>query len=206
MKMYSRLFLPELTDQLKGAGVLAAETGDAVNARPALPGLRVSQVGGFVESSAFDIACGGTGFILSVHVAVDLPAFRILRWALDLPWEDPEFQWLADPSERVPSDGMYQIPGCIGLKYPRDEVLNHRRLLKRGHGLDGLLLGFGFESIPANYGHGETINANLQLIDEMGRGFSSPVQFWADRSAKVRQQQGKKRRPGLLISDTIKLK
>lgn len=206
MKTYSRLFAPELTDQLKAAGVLEAETGDAANTRLAPAGLFVCQVGGLVESAAVDIDCGGTGFILSVHVAVDLPAFRILKWELDLPWEDSQFQWLADPSERVSSDGMYQIPGCVGLKYPRAEVLNHRRTLKRGHGLDGLLLGFGFEPIPACYRHGSTIDASLLLIDEVGREFSWPVQFWADRSAKISQQRGKKGSPRSLTLDAIKYK
>lgn len=198
MKMYSRLLLPELTDQLKAARILGAETGDGANTRPAPPGLLVCQVGGVADTTAFDLPCGGTGFILWVHVAVDMPAFRILSWELVLPWEDAQFQWLADPSERVPSDGMYQVPGCVGLKYPRDQVLNHRRTLKRGHSLDGLLLGLGFESIPARYRHGTTIDASLVLIDEMGRGFSSPVQLWTDRSATISHQRRLKASQGLL--------
>jgi hypothetical protein len=192
MKRYSRLFVPALTDQLKAAGVLSADSGDAANTRTALPDLYVRQVGGWLENSAFDLDCGGTGFVLSVHVAVDMPVFGISGWELDLPWEDRQFQWLADPLEHVPSDDKYQIPGCVGLRYSRDEVLNHRRTLKRGHPLDGLLLGFSFESIPASYRSGATIDASVVLIDEMGRDFSSPVQFWADRSAEISQQRRKK--------------
>jgi hypothetical protein len=198
MKTYSRLFVQDLTHQLKAAGVLTGDAEDAAITHPAPPGLLVSQVGGCAESSAFDLDCGGTGYNLSLHVAVDLPALRILGWKLDLPWEDPQFQWLADPSEYMSSDEMYQIPSCVGLRYSRDEVINHRRLLQRGQGLDGFLLGYGFESIPDSYHHGATIDASLVLIDEMWRGFSTPVQLWADRSAKLNRQRRKKAtRPGL---------
>jgi hypothetical protein len=190
MKTYSRLLAPDLTRQLVAAGILRGDAEDAANTHPTPPGLLVSQVGGFVESTAFDLDCGcGTGYILSLHVAVDLPAFGILGWRLDLPWEDPQFQWLTDPTEYMSSDNMYQVPGCSGLKYPRDEVINHRRLLRRGHGFKGLLLGYGFESIPDSYHHGATIDASLVLIDEMGRGFSTAVQLWADRSARINRKR-----------------
>jgi hypothetical protein len=192
MKNYSHRVSRDLTRQLVAAGVLTGDSEDAANIYPTPPGLLICQVGGVVESSAFDLDRGyGTGFILPVHVALDLPAFKILGWKLELPWEDPQFQWLTDPSEYMSSDGMYQFPSCSRLKYPRDVVINHRRLLQRGRGLDGLLLGFGFESIPDSYHHGATIDASLVPIDEMGRGFSTAVQLWADRSAKLNRQRRK---------------
>ncbi len=40
-------------------------------------------------------------------------------------------------------------------------------------------------SIPGSYRHGASIDTNLVLIDEMGREFSTPVQFWANRMAKT---------------------
>jgi len=193
MKTYSRNVAPNLTRQLEAAGVLTGDAQDGAGTHPAPPGLLISQVGGVVESSAFDLDSGyGTGYMLPLHVAVDLPAFGILGWQLDLPWEDPQFQWLTDPSEYAFPDSMYQVPACPRLKYPRDEVINHRRTLKRGHSLEGLLLGWGFESIPDSYHHGATIDASLVLIDELNRGFSTTVQLWADRSAKINWQRRKK--------------
>jgi hypothetical protein len=190
MKTYSRLVAPDLTCQLVAAGVLRGDGQDAAITPPVRSGLLICQVGGIIESSAFDFDCGyGTGYSLLLHIAVDLPAFSIWYWRLDLPWEDHQFQWLTDPSEQKSMDNMYQVPGCSGLKYPRDEVINHRRVLRRGHGLDGLLLGYGFESIPDSYHHGATIEASLVLIDEMGRGFSTAVQLWADRSARINRKR-----------------
>jgi hypothetical protein len=192
MKTYSRLFAPDLTHQLEAAGVLTGDAEDAAITHPAPSGLLVSQVGGFADSSAFDLDCGGTGYILSLHVAVDLPAFGILGWRLDLPWEDPQIQWLPDPPGCAFPDNMYQFPGCPCLKLPRDEVINHRRVVQRGHSLNGQLLGWGFESIPDFFHHGATIDASLVLIDEMWRGFSTPVQLWANRSAKIDWPRRKK--------------
>src|ERR1700722_17935797 len=98
MKTYSNLCSADLARQLATAGVLVRESQPTPITRPAPPGLLICQVGGVTESTAFDVGRGyGTGFIINVHVAVDLPNIRIWRWELDLPWEDPQFQWLAEP-------------------------------------------------------------------------------------------------------------
>lgn len=200
MKMYSRLFEPDLTHQLEATGVITGDAQDVATTHSSLPGLLVRQVGGDVVNSAFDLDCGyGTGYRLALHVAVDLPAFKILRWELHLPWEDPQFQWLTDPSEQVSLDNMYQVSGCYRLELPRNEVINHRRLLRRGHSLDGLLLGRGFESIPDSYRHGAKIEASLVLIDKMERGFTTPVQLWANRGAKIDRPRRKKNTRGPLF-------
>src|SRR5271169_3172273 len=122
MKTYSRLSAPDLTHQLEAAGVLTGDAQDTAITHPAPRGLFICQVGAFIESSAFDLDCGGTGYILSLHVAVDLPALGILGWRLVLPWEDPQFQWLTDPLEYGSRDSRYPDPGRQGLKYPRDQV------------------------------------------------------------------------------------
>jgi hypothetical protein len=85
-------------------------------------------------------------------------------------------------------------------------VINHRQIVKRGHCLDGLLLGVGDESIPDSYRHGATIDASLVLIDEMGRGFSTPVQLWVNRIAKIDRRRRKKttREPLLEKEDVVK--
>lgn len=198
--MYSRLFEPDLTHQLENAGILTGDARDAAITPAASRGLLIRQVEGDVVNSAFDLDCGyGTGYILSLHIAVDLPEFKIWGWKLDLPWEDPRFQWLTDPSEKMSLDNVYKFPDCYRLEFPRDGVINHRRLLRRGHSLDGLLLGWGFESIPDSYRHGEKIEASLMLIDEMERGFTTPVQLWANRMAKIDRPRRKKKTRGSLL-------
>jgi hypothetical protein len=185
MKKYSQLLAPDLTRSLADAGVLSPDAQDAT-ITPAPIELLIRQVGGVVESSAFDLDCGhGTGFILPLHVAVNRSELKIWAWRLDLPWEDPQFQWLADPSEYSSRDDMYQFPGCPTLKYPRSEVINHCKALRRSRGLEGLLLAWSFESIPASYGHGATLNASIVLIDDMNHDFVTPVHLWVNRSALI---------------------
>jgi len=95
------------------------------DAHPAPPGVLITQVGSVFENSAFEADRGnGTGYSLSMHVAVDLPALAIWEWRIDLPWEDRQFQWLPEPQGSSFPVNMYQVPGCEGLKFPRDEVIN----------------------------------------------------------------------------------
>lgn len=194
MRTYSRLGGQDLTRRLVDAGFLAGDAQDSAIIDPAPPGLFISQTGSIFENSASDCDSGyGTLYSLSLHLAVDVPAMAIWGWRLDLPWEDPQFQWLAEPQGHEFPENMYQFPGCPDLMFPRDEVINHRRRLQRGRGLDGLLLGFGFESIPDSYRHGATIDASLVLIDDMGRDFPTPVQLWANRIARIDRRQAKKK-------------
>jgi hypothetical protein len=84
MKTYSPLVVPDLTRQLVAAGFLPED------AHPAPPRVLIAQVGGILENSAFDADRGyGTGYSLSLYIAVDLPALTIWEWKLDLPWEAP---------------------------------------------------------------------------------------------------------------------
>jgi hypothetical protein len=93
---------------------------------------------------------------------------------------------------------MYQVPCCTALKFPRDMVINHRRVVRRGYSLDGLLLGWSFESIPDSYRHGAMIDSTLVLIDDMERGFATPVKLWVNRGARIEgPRRNKKTRPGL---------
>jgi hypothetical protein len=186
MKRYSRLFAPDLTRQLVAADFLPVDAQEAAITHPAPPWLKISQEGAPVENFIFDLDCGGgTGCILDLHVAVDRQAFSIWRWELDLPWKDPKFQWLSEPPGGKFSDNMYKFPGCEALMYPRDQVINHLSLVKCGYNLNGLLLGYSLESIPDSYRHGANIDASLVLVDEMGRGFSTPVQLCVNRMAKI---------------------
>jgi hypothetical protein len=201
MKRFSNLFAPDLTRQLVSTGFLPVDTQDAAITHPAPPWLHISQVGGLVESQVFDPDCeSGTGCILDLHIAVDLGSFSIWGWELDLPWKDPEFRFLPEPTGESYPYNMYKFPGRGALMFSRDNVINHRHRLQRGHGLDGLLLGFSFQSIPDSYKHGAQIEASLILIDEMRRAFSTPVQLWADRSAKIDRQRRKKNTRGPLFS------
>lgn len=200
MKRYSNLLAPDLTRQLVATGVLPLDAQADAITYPAPAWLCISQVGGPFESQVFDLDCGsGTGCILDLHIAVDLGAFSIWGWELDLPWKDPEFRFLPEPTGESFPYNMYKFPGCETLIFSRDDVINHRRRLQRGRGLDRLLLGSSFASIPDSYEHGGEIEASLVLIDEMLHSFSKPVRLLVNRGAKIDRPRRKKNARGPLL-------
>jgi len=191
MKTYSRLATPELTRQLIASGALGRHVQDDATAQSA-PGVLISQEGtGVHESCVFDLDCGyGTGYMVSLHVAVDLPVLEIWEWRLNLPWEDPQFQWLSEPPRSGSANNIYEFPDH--QTYPGDAVLNHRRVVHRGRSLDGFLLGFGFESIPDCFSHRQFIPASIVLIDGMRHQFPASVQLWVNRAATIDRKRTNK--------------
>ncbi len=198
MKPYSRLDPIELTTQLSTAKVIHSDTGNSGVPQPAPSWLNVRQHGIRFNNSVGDVERGyGTRCCLHLHIAVDRPEFSIQGWELSLPWESLPVEWLADPADQVPHRDDYLWGNWTGLTYPRNEVINHRHLVRRGHGLDGLLLGYCLTVIPDSYCHGSTLNLELALFDEMGRAFSIPVELYVDRGAKIdrKEKPRKARKP-----------
>jgi len=118
-------------------------------------------------------------------------------------------------------DGLsrrYRLVGASTLDFPRDLVINHRlqvtRAFSAGESVEGFLLGFGCDPIPAEFSQGKMIRAFLVLYDQFARPYRAPVELWADRTTRnlspVRSRA--KRRGGLLdkrdpnwaLSDVLK--
>jgi hypothetical protein len=149
------------------------------------PKLVVRQQGGVAESQAKDLlALGGTGYIVGLSVGCDLPAITISHWELEPPWNDPQILWLTDPYESVPSREVYSLPGISHDEFSREIVINHRRHLKRGQLVEGLLLGCSLTSIPDRYRHGQLVEMKLVLVDHVERRYASVVSLWIDRSSR----------------------
>ena len=122
---------------------------------------------------------------------------------LQLPWEDPWFQWLPDPGtqghkakkaqgkrlrrKQAQPTPQYFFPSLDGLEYSRDQVLNHY-LAENGKltqkPLRGLLLAIGTR-MPFGLHHGSPLEANLVLRDVEGIAHRGAVTFWVDRWAVI---------------------
>jgi hypothetical protein len=162
--------------------------------------LNIRQVGDLISTRAIELDCGATVYTIDLQIVSDLPGVTTLfAFALDLPWEDPHFYWLSDPIEANPLESFYRVPGCDGLEYGRELVLNHRvasrGTLRRGNFLEGLLLGFGGASLPEFYRHGSTFAAKLVIFDQFDHRFESEVTFWTDRMVSIDRAGSKKNRP-----------
>ena len=158
-------------------------------------GLSIMQEG-FFETSLFDMEPGGTGCMLYLVIANDLPRQIVLvDFELQLPWKELTFQWLADPA--VHNGGnLYRFPSNCGPEFPREDVINHRAYEKgklgRGGFLRGVLLGFSYKALPANIKHGETLDASLSVFDVQEKCYSAEISFWIDRSAKLDPKPARK--------------
>ena len=149
-----------------------------------------------------ELSHGAIGYILDSIIVSTISNTIITEWELNLPWEDPLFQWLADGDD---SGQQYSFPGKHPLEFPRDEVLNHRfrskRPLRRGDMLEGLLLGVGYAPIPEVFPHGCEISMDFTIHSQWG--FSHPSQFcmWVCRDVDAARRNSAKDLRKPLFSD-----
>jgi len=190
IKHYSRSLTQNLVGQLRASGHLEADSsGTALG----MPAMSLHQIDSVSESTVFDVRrCGPTGCQIAVHVGVEGP-MRISYWKLILPWSDPTFAWLLDPSEIGGDSDFYTFYRDPPYRISRHQVLNHRRIV-RGE-MEGLLLGTGFEPIPDSFGHGSSVDCKLIPVDPMGLELLiAPICLWVDRSAKFSPPKESRRR------------
>jgi hypothetical protein len=151
--------------------------------------IRIDYIGGVAETSAFDLDPVGTGYMASLSLTVLREPFAIASFDLALPWMQTPVIWLSDPAEGNGPRNTYQFPGRNPLEYPRDAVINHcadvRRNLPLGKCIEGLLLGYGLDSIPDCFQHGGDAVGTLSITDQFGKEHSAEISFWIDRSAKL---------------------
>jgi hypothetical protein len=160
--------------------------------------LLVRQTGGVMESRAID--CGaGTAFVINLVITSKLPGLAIAHFGLELPWHQEYFCWLEDPIEIDGPSRRYRVRGSEGLEFDRHQVLNHeadvKRILSPGHSLKGVLLGYGFESIPADLHNGVMFPAFVVVYDQFAREYRAGIQLQVVRRPK---RPGSLRRSSLL--------
>ena len=176
-----------LARRIRAAGIpiyIGEDDGEALR-RPS-SGLLVYQVGGVIESRAFDFH-GGAGYIIHATVTINLPQFAIAGFGLELPWKD-RIRWLEDPREIEGRAEVYVFGGNDYLEFERNQVLNHcadvRRARSRGESLSGYLLAIGNDPIPNKYQHGAMIPAFLIVYDQFWREYRSSTSLWTERAEK----------------------
>jgi hypothetical protein len=176
-----------LARRIRAAGVaiyIGEDDGETPHDPPS--GLRIRQFGGLFDGRAIDFY-GGTAYIISAVITVNLPHFAIAGFGLELPWKGT-VRWLDEPFEIDGSSKMYRFGGKYDPAFEKDEVLNHladvRRTLSRGASLKGALLAIGQEPITEEFPHGAMIPAFLTVYDQFWRPYRSPIKLWADRSQK----------------------
>ena len=164
--------------------------------------LTIQQVGGVSDSMIFDLPNHRAGFILDIEILnLRSTTIYLLDLELQLPWEDPWFQWLPDPGTqnrqakialgkklkrpRMQSPPRYGFPSSEGPEYSRNQVLNHY-LAENGKltqkPMRGVLLAIGAR-MPDGLSHGSPLKASLVLRDVEGTAHRHAVTFCVDRRA-----------------------
>ncbi|MDP9162296.1 MAG: hypothetical protein M3O09_18975 [Acidobacteriota bacterium] len=159
------------------------------------------------ETTIFDMWCGGTGCVLNVSIANQhSEPITICGFALAMPPGFPEINWLEYFSEQLPPPKLYRLPN--GLEYPRNLVLNHRTykagVLRSGQCLEGLLLGWAGEKMSDRFCHGDFIEAELTVSDQLRTEHSCQLKLWLDRTERGRSLP-KSRGEGLFGSGSGKV-
>jgi hypothetical protein len=79
----------------------------------------------------FQLEQYATAFLMDLVISNDSPSrtVTIQNIWLEIPWRDDFLHPLADPAD-LGTESVYRFSGS-NLEYPRDMVINHRRL---GHG------------------------------------------------------------------------
>lgn len=171
----------EMARRMRAAGVPLELDDDNCGDRPPAKGLSIERN---AEGMAEAIGDTSTAYVLDVFIVPNLPwPVEIASANLHLPWDDPHFQWIVDPSGNGGHDGMYSVPGTC-LSYPRDQIINHfigcGHALTQGRSLSGMLLGLGMD-MPKTVLHGSEVPAFLCIFDQFGREYSAAMPLRAHR-------------------------
>jgi hypothetical protein len=183
---------PDLVRQLQALEVPIDVTPDDLLPDEASAKLRIDTIAETIETSAFTLSSGATGYMISLSLTVMRSPLAIAGFELSVPWPTKYMTWLPDPADGNGPRNSYQFPGRNAPEFPREMVINHRanarRNLRAGTYIEGLLLGYGFESIPDCYRHNSYVVGTLAIIDQFGVRHSAEITLWIDRSAKRRAE------------------
>lgn len=158
-------------------------------------GLVVEQVPEMFVNTIFDLADGGTGYLLELLIRNELDRSTYIHgFQIETPWGRARIALLPDSSKSVPRYYDYTFPGGT-LGFDRSLVINsifsgHGRL-NPGDEIEGLLLGVDEEPLPDEYPDNGRVVVKLSIFDERGNRFTSKFRLCVDRSA-LRARERKK--------------
>ena len=159
------------------------------------------------RSEIRELKYGRFGYILSIFVRRDRPGKTRIRdsW-VSPPWDDPTFEWLADPKDVGQHPAWYTLPGDTE-QFARVEVLNHRIncVLSRGDFREGLLLGVGSEHPPDTYKNYDKVPVGFTILDQWDFRHPGKLQMRMNRLPARAKETCKRTRPSLFSCPDIKV-
>jgi hypothetical protein len=136
---------------------------------------------------------GVTTYQLSVLAVNASPTATIVirEYCVKLPWQDESFTLLEDPTLLVPERDRYKFPRT-DIDHPRGNVVNHKRngdgVLRPGSVVQGLLLAWSADPVPAGYRHQKEVRVEVGISDETGKSYRHPFTMWMNLARKQTAQ------------------
>jgi len=143
--------------------------------------LSIQQHGDNIINTVYHRTEFSTLFMLEVSITNDSPKRTIVisHYELEFPWNDPDFSPLRDPADN--EEPRYHFHDTL-IEYPRDMVMNHRRLelgkLNPGDTIKGLFMARGRASIPHDLYQGEWIPVTFIVVDTEGKCYAKKMGLW----------------------------
>lgn len=143
--------------------------------------LHITQLEGYGDSCVFHLGNEHLGYVIPLRVGSDVPNGVIISdWSFSPPW-DHHIDWDYDPRDVIPVSAH---PAYVDLFDSRLlGVLNERRLLTRGHPVEGVLCGMAhFQSTLEPFETGALATAKISLTDDRGMTVQKNLRLRIDRS------------------------
>lgn len=115
---------------------------------------------------------GQAVYVIAVGLETDHAGIIIDDWSFEPPWQNQVISWDYAPLDVIPRSELGGYRHLLDSRLM--DVLNDRRLLRRGGPVEGLLCGCAFQEVPefARYAMGK-----LTLTDEAGNVVSTRIKL-----------------------------
>jgi hypothetical protein len=149
-----------------------------------------TQLPGYAESCVYVLGDSLTGYVIGLRLGTDRSSgTEILHWNFVLPWPEHRICWDYEPANIIPKLDLGSYRTVLDSRLL--EILNNRRLLRRGYPVEGLLCGISTQPVPESVDG--MLFGNLRLRDDLANVVTLHVDLRIIRTAAIRS--GKNLRP-----------
>jgi len=150
----------------------------------------VKQLTGHADSCAFVLGDSLTGYVIGLRLGTNRGSGTVIvQWNFELPWPEQRICWDYEPADIIPKLDLGSYRTVLDSRLL--EILNNRRLLRRGYPVEGLLCGISTQPVPESVDG--MLFGNLRLRDDLANVVTLHVDLRIIRTAAIRS--GKNLRP-----------
>ena|SRR5215469_704554 len=140
-----------------------------------------------VDACVIDRGLNGVGYMIPLALGTDLGGGNIIStWNFVPPWDhNVDFDY--EPRDII-LERDHDLYASL-FKTQLTEVLNERRLLRRGHPVKGVLCGLALHRIPVPIYQYRVVNSQISITDETGHTIVHTIALTVDHSVERASQR-----------------